>query len=186
MATTLQKAEENQIKNLEEKTGKPLSYWTGIVNSSKLEKQGELLNMLKENYKLGHGNANLIVHHAKQSHATVAVDEDLVAEQYKDKVALKKCYDKIMDEVKRFGSDVEVSPKKAYVSLRRKKQFAIIQPTKTRLDVGLNLKNLPPTNNLETAGSWNSMCTHRIKIENENAVDGTLIGYIKQAYEQAG
>ncbi|MES2880634.1 MAG: DUF5655 domain-containing protein [Bacteroidota bacterium] len=187
MATTLQTAEANQIKNLKEKTGKPLAYWTGIVNSSKLEKHGELVNMLKENYKLGHGNANLIVHHAKQSHATVAGDDDLVAEQYKDKEALKKCYDKIMAEVKGFGSDVEVSPKKAYVSLRRKKQFAIIQPsTKTRLDVGLNLKNLPPTNHLEAAGSWNSMCTHRVKIENENAIDATLMGYIKQAYEQAG
>ena len=56
----------------------------------------------------------------------------MIAEQYKGKEKLKPWYDKIMAEINKFGKDVELAPKKAYVSLRRKKQFAIIQPsTKT-------------------------------------------------------
>jgi len=86
-----------------------------------------------------------------------------------------------------FGKDIEVSPKKAYVSLRRKKQFAIIQPsTKTRLDVGLNIKGLAPSGKLEASGSWNAMCTHRVKVEDVSGVNDELIGWIKQAYENAG
>ncbi len=70
-------------------------------------------------------------------------------------------YDKLMHAIAKFGNDVEVSPKKAYVSLRRKKQFAIIQPsTKTRMDVGLNIKGVKPAGKVEAAGSWNAMCTH--------------------------
>jgi predicted transport protein len=92
-----------------------------------------------------------------------------------------------MERINSFGNDIEISPKKTYVSVRRKKQFVIIQPsTKTRLDVGLNLKNVNPSGKLEPAGSWNAMCTHRIKIEDEGSIDETVFRWIKEGYDQAG
>ena len=187
-SSSLQQQEANQIKNLEEKTGKPFGEWIKIVQDSKLEKHGELVNMLKEKYQLGHGYANLVVHHAKQSHAAVAPDEnDLIAEQYKGKENLRSWYEKLMEKINNFGNDIEISPKKAYVSVRRKKQFVIIQPsTKTRLDIGLNLKNVNPSGKLEPSGSWNAMCTHRIKIEDESSIDETVFKWIKEGYDQAG
>ena len=144
--------------------------------------------MLKEKHAIGHGYANLIVHHAKQSHAAAASNEgDLVAEQFKGKENLHAWYELLMKRIMAFGNDIEISPKKAYVSLRRKKQFAIIQPsTKTRLDIGLNLKNVSPSGKLEAAGSWNAMCTHRIKIEDEKAIDESVFKWVKEGYEQAG
>jgi predicted transport protein len=175
------------IKNLEEKTGKKIGEWVAIVNNSKFEKHGELVNMLKKDYALGHGYANMIVHHAKQSHALSGDEDALVSEQYKGKDNLKLIYNSLLSEIKSFGSDVQVSPKKAYVSLRRKKQFAIIQPsTKARLDIGLNLKNVTPSGRLEASGSWNSMCNFRIKIEDAKQVDKEVLRYLKEAYEQGG
>ena len=85
----LKQAEQNQIKNLEEKTGKKFSEWIDIVKKSGLEKHGEIVSMLKEKYDIGHGYANLVVHHAKQSHAGAAEDEvDWISEQYKGKESL--------------------------------------------------------------------------------------------------
>ena len=184
----LQQAEQNMIKNLEEKTGKSLAEWIEVVKSSGLEKHGELVALLKKDHSLGHGYANMIVHHAKQSSASALSSEvDWVEEQYKGKESIRPWYDKLMAQVQAFGPDVEVSPKKAYVSLRRKKQFALVQPsTKTRIDIGLNLKNVAPEGALEKAGSWNTMCTHRIKIEDENAINPQVVAWIKQAYEAAG
>ncbi len=185
---SLDKASATQIANIEKNTGKKIEEWIRIVNSSGLEKHGELVSYLKEKHGFTHGNANVVVHYAKQSHAgAVENTEDLVTEQYKGKENLKPWYEKIMKEVSQFGKDIELAPKKAYVSVRRKKQFAILQPsTKTRLDVGLNIKGVPPSGNVEAAGSWNAMCTHRIKVEDENTINPELIDWIKKAYDQAG
>lgn len=185
---TIDKAIQTQIDNIEKNSGKKLKDWIAIVNKSGLEKHGELVNFLKAKHDFTHGNANTVVHFAKQSHAGAAENEtDWIAEQYKGKEDMKAWYDKLMEAINKFGKDVEVSPKKAYVSLRRKKQFAIIQPsTKTRMDIGLNIKGVAPTGNAEKAGSWNAMCTHRIKVEDEKAINKDLLNWIKQSYDQAG
>ena len=178
---SLDKAYATQIANIEKITGKKLDEWIAIVNKSGFEKHRELVNYLKDKHGFTHGNANMVVHYAKQSHAGAAENsDDLITEQYKGREILKSWYDRIMSEVNKFGKDVEVSPKKAYVSLRRKKQFAIIQPsTKDRLDVGLNIKGVAPSGNVTAAGSWNSMCTYRIKVEDEKIINKDLINWIK-------
>jgi len=185
---TLKQAELNQVKNLEEKTGKKIQEWMDIANKCGFEKHGEILSFLKTTYGMGHGNANLVVHYAKQSHAGAAENSaDLVTEQYKGKENLRPWYDKLLTAINNFGDDVEIAPKKAYVSFRRKKQFAIIQPSlKTRMDIGLNIKGIALSGNVEAAGSWNSMCTHRIKLDDEKAINNDLVNWIKQAYDQAG
>ncbi len=185
---SIDKAYATQVANIEKSTGKKMAEWISIVNKSGIDKHGELVKFLKEQHGFTHGNANMVVHYARQSHADAAENEtDWIAEQYKGKEELKPWYDMVMREIDQFGKDIEVAPKKAYVSLRRKKQFAIIQPsTKTRLDIGLNIKGAPPSGNAEAAGSWNSMCTHRIKLENEKSINQDLFEWIRKAYDQAG
>jgi len=110
-----------------------------------------------------------------------------VAGQYSgDKAALRPLYDALIAAAQKFGNDVEIAPKKTYVSLRRSKQFALLQPsTKTRLDVGLNLKGEAPEGRLEASGSFNAMCTHRVRVESKADVDATLIAWLKRAYDRA-
>ncbi|MCF8880315.1 DUF5655 domain-containing protein [Hyphobacterium sp. SN044] len=86
-----------------------------------------------------------------------------------------------------FGKDVEIAPKKAYVSVRRKKQFAIFQPsTATRLDVGINLGEASPEGRLEASGSFNAMVSHRVRVEGADGIDADLEAWLKAGYDRAG
>jgi predicted transport protein len=188
MAKSPEEMTTSMIQNLKDKTGKSLDEWITIAKASGLAKHGEIIKYLKSEHGLTHGYANLVAHKSKGSDAGSAADSsDLVESQYTGpKAGLRPIYDSLIKRVKEFGGDVELAPKKAYVSLRRKKQFAVIQPsTKTRVDVGLNLKGTEPTDRLEVSGSFNAMCSHRVRITDINQVDDELTGWLKQAYDQS-
>ena len=112
--------------------------------------------------------------------------EDLVANQYKGKEVLLPIYNKLISIVSDFGDDVTITPKKTSVSFIRKKQFTLIKPaTKTRIDLGLKLKDKPTTERLENSGPFGSMCTHRVKLTSLEQIDDELISWIKEAYNKA-
>ncbi|MEM9334865.1 MAG: DUF4287 domain-containing protein [Pseudomonadota bacterium] len=176
---------EAMIANMKDKTGKTLPQWLALVNKTGLEKHGLIVKHLKSDHGMTHGFANLVAHKALKSDAGSA-DTDLVAAQYSGpKADLKPIYDAIIKAARACG-DVEVSPKKAYVSLRRSKQFAIVQPsTRTRVDLGLNLKGEAPTERLEASGSFNAMVSHRVRLEKPGDVDNAVKGWIKKAWREA-
>jgi hypothetical protein len=186
MAKSPEEMLESMVQNLKEKTGKTLDEWLKISKAAKLSRHGEIVKLLKTKHGLTHGYANLVAHKTLGSDAGSAEStDDLVAAQYAGvKAGLKPIFEALVARVKKFGSDVEVSPKKTYVSLRHNKQFALIQPsTATRIDVGINLKGVKPSGRLEASGSFNSMVSHRVRVEKIGDVDSELEGFLKQAYE---
>jgi hypothetical protein len=178
---------QSMIRNLEEKTGKPLAEWVEVARRSGLAKHKEILNHLKGEHGLTYGYANLVAMTALEAEKPAATETDPVAAQYAGaKANLRPVYDRIVDAVRRFGPDVEIAPKKAYVSLRRKKQFGIVQPsTATRVDVGLNLKDAPASGRLEPSGSFSEMVSHRVRVSSADEVDAELVGWLRAAYESA-
>ena len=176
------------IENLQKNTGKSLDQWVEIVKKEKFEKHGEILKFLKTNHGFTHGFANLVAHKTLQSDAGSSKDtSDLISKQYKGKEHFLPLYEKLSEEIKKFGKDVEFSPKNAYVSVRRKKQFALLIPaTKTRFDVGINLKGQEPQGILELDTKSNGMVSHRIVVNHEEQYSKELITWLKKAYDAAG
>lgn len=177
----------SMITNMKANTGKSLEEWLMISAKAKPTKHGEIVTMLKTDHALGHGFANLVAHRTLNSDAGSSESDAILAAQYAGaKVDLKPLYNKLAKLIGAFGEDIEFSPKKAYVSLRRSKQFGLIQPsTATRLDLGLNLKGVAPKGRLEAAGLWNAMCTHRIKLSAAVDIDTEVKVWLKQAYDAA-
>jgi len=188
MAKTVDDATQTMIANLKEKTGKSLDQWVTIARGSKLAKHGEVVKFLKADHGLTHGYANLVAHKYLSSDAGSAEDAgDLVEAQFAGaKAGLRPIYDRLVKLIQGFGGDVELAPKKAYVSVRRSKQFAILQPsTATRFDVGINLKGVAPAGRLEASGSFNSMVSHRVRVEKLADVNDELVKWLRQAYDAA-
>src|SRR5260370_12628142 len=107
---------------------------------------------------------------ASMVQAAQASGRDPVEEMYSGKKAdLKPLHDALMTAITSFGNDIELAPKKGYVSLRRKKQFAMIQPTSvTRIDIGLILTGVLPTQRLESPSTLNPLFTHRVPLNTFN------------------
>ena len=187
MANTPDDALATMIANYEKNTGKPLEAWIAIARKAKLARHGEIVKMLKERNGMGHGYANLVANRALAGDAPAAGGDELVDAQYAgNKAALRPLYDRLAGAVAAFGADVELSPKKTYVSLRRKKQFALIQPsTADRLDVGINLKGVAPQGRLEISGSFNAMVSHRVRVATAKDIDSDLVGWLRAAYDQS-
>ena len=148
-----------------------------------------LVSWLKSEHAVTHGYANLIAHKTSGSDAgsKVAAGDDLVAEMFSgDKAVMRPIFDALMARILPLGSDIEQAPKKGYLSLRRKTQFATLHPsTKTRFDVGLKLKGVEPAGRLEAAGSWNAMVSHRVRLESPADVDDQLVEWLRAAYDGA-
>jgi len=188
MAEKINKALQTMLENLKKNSGKSLEQWIKIVKKQNFEKHGEYLKYLKGEHGLTHGYANLISMKARAADAGSVDDkESLITAQYSNKESLRPIYDKLHKAIMKFGKDVEVSPKKAYVSMRRKKQFAMLIPaTKNRFEVGLNLKGVKGKGMLEEITKANSMCSHKINILDPKEVNKEVIDWIRKSYDAAG
>ena len=179
----MDKALQTMISNMPEKTGKSLEEWKKILQSKAFGKHSEGVKFLKTEHGVTHGFANTIVTLSKEESTS---DADLVTNQYKGKEALLPIYESLVQIVKGFGDDVKITPKKTSVSIIRKRQFALIKPaTKTRIDLGLQIKDQPVDGRLEGSGPFGTMCTHRMKLSDLSDVDEEVIKWLQEAYNKS-
>ena len=183
--SSVEQALQTQLKNIEKRTGKSLAELAAIVRASGLMKHGEIRDMLKRDLGMGHGDANTLVHHVLKGETAAPAAADPLDEIYTGpKAALRPIHEKLMAAISAFGP-FEIAPKKGYVSLRRKKQFATIGPaTNTRVEVGLNMKGVPGAGRLEELPAG-QMCSHRVKVTDAAQADGELVAWLRQAYDGA-
>ena len=189
MALSPEEQTAKMVQSLPATTGKSMEQWLSLTAKCGKTKHGELVSWLKAEHGVTHGYANLIAHYTLKSDAgsMMAEGSDLIGEMFAgDKAAVRPIFDALMKQIGGFGNDIEEAPKKGYLSLRRKTQFATLHPsTKTRFDVGLKLKGVAPAGRLEAAGSWNAMMTHRVRVATPAEVDAELVGWLRQAYDLA-
>ena len=184
----MDKALATQLANIEKRTGKSLDQLSARIKASGLQKHGEIRDMLKRDLGMGHGDANTLVHVVLRSEGESGNKgtADVLDEIYAGpKAHLRPIHDRLMKAIETFGS-FETAPKKGYVSLRRKKQFAMIGPaTNTRVEVGLNMKDVAPSERL-IALPPGQMCQYKVKVNDLDQVDDALVAWVRRAFDAAG
>ena len=185
---TVEEGLQAQIRNIEATYGKPIDEWLGIIAASGLTKHTEVVAMLKRDYAMAHGAAHRVSLLSRQGAAVPDRGGDPAASLYTGRKAdLRPLHDALITAINAFGDDIEQVPKKGYLSLRRRKQFAMIQPSGAgRLDIGLILKDVPAEGRLESAAGFNALFTHRVRLADSAGLDAELIGWLRDAYDRAG
>ena len=190
----LQAALATQLRNIQAKTGQTIKQLHVVLAESQLAKTGERRTLLMERFKLGYGDANTVallfgkalpdLSGAPPVLPVVAADDALDSLYSGAKAPLRPLHDAVMAAVKVLG-DCEEAPKKGYISLRRKKQFAMVGPaTKELIEIGLNAKDLGPHQRLKMLPPG-GMCQATTRIGNTDEIDALLKGWLKQAYDAA-
>ncbi|HEU0299419.1 MAG TPA: DUF5655 domain-containing protein [Longimicrobium sp.] len=179
-----------QLRNIEAKTGQDLAALRLAIAGSGRTKHGEVRAWLMETYGLGYGDANTLAHAAARGDgATAAADAggaDPLDDIYTGKKAhLRSVHDAVMTAIQPWG-EFEVAPKKGYVSLRRKKQFAMLGPkTADRAELGINLKDDVGSERV-VAQKPGGMCQYAVALSTPADVDAELLSVLRRAFDAAG
>lgn len=188
--STPEQALASQLRNIESKTGQDLEALRGAIAESGKTKHGEVRSWLMETYGLGYGDANSLAHFAAGSKtagpAPDAAVSDPLADVYTGKKAhLRPIHDTVLSAIQAWG-DFEVAPKKGYVALRRKKQFAMLGPkTADRAELGINLKEDAGSDRV-VAQKPGGMCQYTIALARPEEVDAEVLSVLRRAYDAAG
>ena len=186
-----------QLRNIQTRTGKSIAELIAAVEAAGLSKFGEKRSWLMERFALGYGDANTVAHYIAKplpdlgrEPATAAVpitqvDDPLDAIYTGPKAHLRPLHDAVMKVVVGLG-EFEISPKKTYLSLRRKKQFAMLGPaTKDALEIGFNAKDLAAHERLKVLAPG-GMCQATTRISSATEINADLKRWLKQAFDAAG
>lgn len=169
-------------ETLQQTTGRSLDEWLAIVRATGLEKHGQIVAALKQDHGLSHGYANMLAL-LSRGYGQQADDELLEGLFAGPRASLRPIYDRLLDQVRALGPDVEVATKKTMVSFRRSKQFACFTPTSAkRVDVGVAFRSGAP-NSARIKATPGGMTSHVVRVESPEEIDDELSGWVRAAYD---
>jgi hypothetical protein len=177
---TVEEGIQSQLRNIERDYGRTIDELVTVVGDSGLTKHNEVVAMLKTRYGMAHGAA-----HRVSLVARGRLEQAPASRTSNMSPGLDAVYSRLLETVSTLGSDIEQSPKKGYVSLRRRKQFAMLQPGAKWINVGLVLPKRPPAGRLESAAKWNALFTHRVRVATTGEIDDELVSWLREAYAAA-
>lgn len=175
--------------NMLAKTGKTFEAWVKLAKAGGPPGARECYTWLKKEHGVPHLSAEIIADKASGACQLEVYDnpDALVEAMYSGvKESLRPIHDAVVKLAKKLGKDVVITPCKTYVSLRRKKQFAIVKPTtRNRVDLGLTLPGVKPQRRLEAMrGGSSDRISHVIRIESPDEVDALVKRWLSEAYSQ--
>lgn len=177
-----------QVRNIEQTSGTPIASWLERIDRSGLIKHTDVVAMLKHDYGLPHGSAHRLslVARARTEQPPAATPAAITHALYVgNKAALVPIHQRLLETMATLGDDIQQTPKKGYVSLRRHRQFAMIKPGAKEINLGLVLGDVPIGGRLESAATFNALFSHRVRLRAPDEVNQELTEWLRLAYERA-
>jgi len=175
------------LETIKAKTGKTPEDFRRLAAQKGLTKHSEIIAWLKTDYGLGLGHARAVALILLNPGGKPDVETALDSLFAGGKAPWRKPFEALAKKVSKFGPDVAVSAGKTYINLTRNgKKFGIVQPSAARrLDIGIKRKGVAPSVRFEAGQAWNSMVTHRVRVDDPGQIDAEVLAWLKQAYDAA-
>jgi hypothetical protein len=187
----------NQLRNIQTKTGRSLAELHQAVMATGLQKTGERRAWLMNEFKLGYGDANAVALFMGKplplldGAATPPAQPNAAGLQgvldvlyAGPKAHLRPLHEAVMKLAQACG-EFEIAPKKTYLSLRRKKQFAMLGPaTQDSIELGLNIKSNLSSPRLKPLPAG-GMCNYTVRFSLKAEVNAEVKAWLEQAFAAA-
>jgi hypothetical protein len=183
--------EEASLQKLRERTGKTLEEWIEVLKASGPPTEKERREWLKREHGFTTNYSWWVAERAEGRGSPADYDPDAYVEAMfaGSKTGLRPLYDELLRLGLALGDDVKACPCQTIVPLYRGHVFAQLKPaTRTRLDLGLALRDTPFTARLQDTGGLakKDRITHRIAIESLDDIDAEAKRWLRAAYDLAG
>lgn len=176
------------MQSAKEQTGKSFDQWLGLVKTSGLTKQMEILNWLKKEHQLNHMQSQFVAGIYLNNGKPVYQNEDTLLEnQFAKCEAMRPLFDDILNKVLNNFPGTQLIPKKTYLSFTAVKEFAAVNIKPKEIRLGMDLGDFPFNDHVQKSKLTGAMprISHMIIITETNQFDQQVSDYLKQSYDRS-
>ena len=189
MATkTSGEIEQEFIDNLKTSTGKSLADWMKLTKASGITKRNDIIKWLKEKNGFGHMNASLLAGiYLNNGQPVYGNTDDLLDNQFAKAADMRPLYELFTAFAKKHFPGCTVLPKKTYVSVLEKREFAAINIKPKELRLGLDLGDRPFDEEVSKSKLSGPMprISHMLVLTEAAQLNADLAQLLKASYQRS-
>jgi hypothetical protein len=179
--------EQEFLDNLKSSTGKDLKGWMGHIAASGVTKRNDMIKWLKEKNGFGHMNASLLAGvHLNGGKPVYGSTDDLLDNQFAKAADMRSLYDSFTAFVKKSFPGSSVLPKKTYVSILEKREFAAIniKPKELRIGFDLGDRAFDDTVGKSKLSGPMPRISHMLVITDQTQLNNSLVELLKLSHQR--
>jgi hypothetical protein len=177
--------EKEFMEGLVNATGHGLQEWMKIIDSFGGTKRNEVIARLKTEHSFGHMNASLLAGiHANGGKPVYQSTDDLLDNQFAKASNMRPLYDAFTQFLKRNFPQASVLPKKTYISILEKREFAAVNVKPRELRIGLDLGDRPFDEKIEKAKLSGPMprISHMFVLTDAKQLDASIVEALRESH----
>ena len=186
-AKTSGELEKEFIDGLAAATGKDLNGWLEEIKKSGIAKRNDILDFLKRERNFGHMHASLLAGiYFNGGKPVYGSTDELLDNQFAKCSDMRALYEKLVKFALENFAGGSVLPKKTYVSILEKREFAAVNIKPKELRVGLDLGERPFEGRVEKAKLTGPMprISHMVVVADEAALDAELADLMRESHSR--
>ncbi len=179
--------EKEFIEGLKTSTGKDLKSWLTEIKSCGIEKRNDIIKWLKTEHGFGHMNAGLLIGiYLNGGKPVYGSTEDLLDNQLAKVEEMRPLYEAFCEFARKVFPNATVLPKKTYVSILEKREFAAINVKKGELRIGFDLGDRPFDETVSKAKLTGPMprISHQIVLTDKSQFGANVVKLMKDSYDR--
>ena len=179
--------EKEFIESLKATTKKDLNAWLAEIRRLGITKRNDIINSLKNDSGFGYMNASLLAGiYLNGGKPVYGSTDDLLENQFAKAESMRELYESLINFVKQNFPAAAVLPKKTYVSILEKREFAAINIKPKELRIGFDLGDKPFDDTVTKSKLTGPMprISHMMIVTGKESLNDDMIALLRESHSR--